>query len=220
MFIDISDDIGNNLEVIETYKKIYTSTKKWLVNVLRTKLSRRKFLYFISTAKFEEINDNNLECKLFTKYALLITTSIRWMWKILFDIGCCNFSDIIQEGKDFYYFKPKDEHAKNVVVYTPMPDLCKDCIRDVLPRFKEIKNRPDKWYLKGYYQEVLCYEYSVNDVNPTERAKKLHVDKPVTLNSCRVECMKCIDYSEMGNKDCDSCESLFSLYCNRRNNGT
>jgi len=219
MFIQISDDIDNNLEVIEIYKKIYTSTKKWLVNVLKTKLSRRKFLYFVCTAKSNEIRDTN-EWILFTMYAKHITTSIRMIWKVLFDIGCCEFSNAIKEETDFYYFKPKDEHAKNVVVYTPMPDLCKDCIRDVLPRFKEIKNRPDKWYLKGCNDRVLCYEYSVNDVNSTERAKKLQVDKPGICNTCRVECMKCIDYSKMGNKECDSCESLFSLSCNRRNNGT
>lgn len=214
MFIELSDEIDEQ-ETIGTYKKIYESTKKWLDAVLVTKYSRKKFLYFVSTLKVDELTDEHDECKLFTKQESAIASSIKQIWKVLFDINCSEFGNFINEEEDYYYFKPKEEIAKRVVVYSPITGLNRACIRSVLPRFKDVENRPVKWYMKGEYRDVLEYDYSVKDVDSLKRGLELQVNKPEENRLFKVECMKCvgIDSGEMGSKDSDLCQSLFNLGC-------
>lgn len=220
VFNDVINEI-NNIEILEIYRKLYFSTKRFFEDALKEKEQRFKFLNTISTQNYEELNkkiymgDTKTEVEWFREYSHNIREFIRRIWKILFNIDTIYFDQFIKEGKDCFLFEFPNEKIKPVLILSPHEGSIREATK-TFTRVRKMSFRPKKWYFKEGYSGLHRYSQDISKIREAKVDQGFNILlKDSKTEYFRIECMQCIkiDEEEMGIKDkrLDSC--LFDINC-------
>ncbi|MBU3156338.1 hypothetical protein [Clostridium estertheticum] len=205
---------------VETYKEIYFSTKDFFMENLKTKKQRFKFLNSISTDRYEELNWESYERNVksetdrFLEHKTNINEFIKTIWKILFDIGCKDFSEYIKENDDCFFFEFLHEKANPVIILSSGNGDSSREASKALPRISKMCLKPQKWYLQGKLKGIYPYSFDINKIKDTKingDFSLLHMEQ----DCFKIECMDCIacGQGEMDIKDVNLCGCIFDFNC-------
>src|SRR5690606_15684502 len=122
IFSEIYQEVTKD-DVINIYRKLYLSTKRFFEEKLCNRESRFKFLNTISTDKYEYLNRDvymsysvEEELEKFLEYKDKIRQFILNVWKILFDIECENFGEYFKDEYECIFFEYPVENRSVIIV--------------------------------------------------------------------------------------------------------
>jgi len=213
----IRDIDDNKKEVIEFYKEIYLSTKKFIRKKIKTAENRYK-LYNSLCDNFDLYGKKlDLETEQRIAYSLeeRIGGVVCIIWKMMFDVGEKDFGSLIKEEKEYFVLSFSEEKGKKVAII-PGAVQERSQANKFFEKYLEVENKPSKWYFKNnLYRGVYEYSHKVNDIRDAYIKDYYNTYKVNNMekNNCfYIECLACIDINY---KRCskDNMDYIFSSDC-------
>ncbi|MCR3758139.1 hypothetical protein KYB31_03895 [Clostridium felsineum] len=220
---EILDDPTVDDAACEKYRNIFITTIKYLKERFLDKEERFRFINTVTLEKYKKVNKNDYitytqskELKIFFKSYQQIISYFKNVWKILFDIGCKDFSQYINENIKYILAYNFPKEIENTAVLSSV-ELGREneSLRRIFERIKNIDEEklPSKWYLRGKERGIKSYQWDVTDItSDSNTIEIIESDKRFFI-----ECLDCLHINdEMGkSEECDEC--IFAGVCNYNN---
>lgn len=204
-------------EIIKFYENLAASTKEFFYEYLIDDEAQFALLNTISRRANKLLNKESYLIKslrekseVFMEHRESFMSFLQYSWKILFDIGCDEFSKYIKKNC-LEYIRFDFEGQTNTVILS----LSNNPLRDgehVHKRFRQLKNKPSTWFWKNNrIRGFRNYELDIKHISEELKNNTAYISQDMF----KIECLECIKTEEeFANKEnCNNC--IFSEECVR-----
>lgn len=211
-------------EIAKIYFKLYKSTKEYFNQFLISKKNRYRLINTISTENIEKrtyadyiqltIED---EMNLFRERSGDLESFVRNVWKVMYDMGCNDFSRYI-ETTDEEYIRYSLSNEKNVIfLASANSGNQKYSLKNIFSRVSGWDTKPKGWYFRSKYIGTRLYAQDIKHIDTQELISNQNAIDITQIDSgdyFYLKCMNCIKVGdEIGKKD--DCTCINTIKCQK-----